>query len=104
MGIVYNGYSERERDLLTIESPIKGRKRYIMFKKVTVITSTGIYGYMTKLRSIDNRHAYDVPTTDDHIRGFAFPAKVMNVVFANIGKTIEFTDRGVVYHICCHAE
>lgn len=75
-----------------------------MFKKVTVIASTGIYGYMTKLRSIDNRHAYSVPTTDDHIRGFAFPAKVMDIVFANIGKTVEFVDRGVIYHIHCHAE
>lgn len=104
MRIVYNGYSERERDLLTIESPVKGGKRYIMFKKVTVIASTGTHGFMTKLRSIDNRHAYAVPTTDDHIKGFAFPAKVMSMVFANIGKTIEFTDRGVVYHIHCHAE
>lgn len=75
-----------------------------MFKKVSVVCSNGTFGYMTKLRSIDNRHAYAVPTTDDHIRGFAFPAKVMSAVFTNIGKTVEFVDRGMVYHICCHAE
>lgn len=75
-----------------------------MFKRVTVIASTGAYGYMTKLRSVDNRHAYAVPTTDDSVKGFAFPAKVMDIVFANIGKTVEFVDRGVVYHIHCHAQ
>ena len=73
-----------------------------MFRNVTVVSSNGLHGYMTRLRAVDNRHAYDVPTTDDNIRGFAFPAKVMEIVFANIGKTVEFTDRGVIYHICCH--
>lgn len=68
-------------------------------ENIIVVTSKGTVGYMNIFWS--KRVIEGVRPTGELV--YAFPEKVYKAVLSNKGKTIEYVDNGIVYHIIHYA-